>query len=569
MFLRQSTAQTIRFGPCLDITDGVTEETALTLAQADMRLSKDGGAFAQKSAAGNATHDSDGWYSTSLSTTDTGTVGELVLNVHQPANMLPVWEHYWVLEEAIYDAIFGAAAAGFDASQRVDVGSWIGTAVTLGAGAPDVNVASEDNIDFGATKKVSIADTVWDEPLSGSSHNIATSAGRRLRQVEESIVFASGTIAVVTDGHTLTLDAGAVATTDYYLSARLQIIEGVGAGQSRIIIGYTAGRVVTLDSNFTTNPDTSSLYEIDSGDVHVSASDSDLAKGFVAVFTNTTTITLDSGAIADADYYVGELIIFTHGTGAGQAREITAYTVGRVVTMSPPLDVPVDTTTTFHIQAVVSIPEMVDEMWDEAKADHVAAGSMGEEVQSHALESVATEARLAELDAANIPADVDAALTRIPAALVGGRIDASVGAMATNVITAAAINAAALTAAKFAAGAIDANAFAADAVDKIRDGLLPTQNATFNNINFLLVAASDNVTPVTGATGLAVTRSIDSGAFASGTGTLAEIANGIYQYDASAADMNGGVITFRFTATGGTPGAPNDRFVTIITGGGV
>ena len=87
----QSTAQTIRFGPCIDKTDGVTEETALTLAQADMRLSKDGGAFAQKSAAGNATHDSDGWYSTSLSTTDTNTVGELILNVHQPANMLPVW----------------------------------------------------------------------------------------------------------------------------------------------------------------------------------------------------------------------------------------------------------------------------------------------------------------------------------------------------------------------------------------------------------------------------------------------------------------------------------------------
>lgn len=111
-FLRQSTAQTIRFGPCLDKTDGVTEETALTLAQADMRLSKDGGAFAQKSAAGNATHDSDGWYSTSLSTTDTNTVGELILNVHQPANMLPVWLRWWVLEEAVYDAMFGASAAG-------------------------------------------------------------------------------------------------------------------------------------------------------------------------------------------------------------------------------------------------------------------------------------------------------------------------------------------------------------------------------------------------------------------------------------------------------------------------
>jgi hypothetical protein len=103
----------------------------------------------------------------------------------------------------------------------------------------------------------------------------------------------------------------------------------------------------------------------------------------------------------------------------------------------------------------------------------------------------------------------------------------------------------------------------------IRDAILPTQNATFDNLEFLFVAASDGRTPVTGATGTGVTRSIDGGAFGAGTGTLAEVGNGIYQYDASAADMNGGIITFRFTATGGTPGAPDDTFVTIMTGGGV
>lgn len=112
MFLREGTAQVILFGPALDITDGVTEMTSLTLAQADMRLSKDGGAFAQKSASGNATHDSDGWYNTTLSTTDTGTVGELKLNVHQPANMLPLRETYWVLEQAVYDLLFGSGADG-------------------------------------------------------------------------------------------------------------------------------------------------------------------------------------------------------------------------------------------------------------------------------------------------------------------------------------------------------------------------------------------------------------------------------------------------------------------------
>jgi hypothetical protein len=53
---------------------------------------------------------------------------------------------------------------------------------------------------------------------------------------------------------------------------------------------------------------------------------------------------------------------------------------------------------------------------------------------------------------------------RIPAALVGGRMDASVGAMAANVLTATAINADAITAAKIADGAIDAATFAAGAI---------------------------------------------------------------------------------------------------------
>ena len=141
MFLRQSTSQVVRFGPCLDKTDGVTEETALTLAQADMRLSKDGGAFAQKSAAGNATHDSDGWYSTTLSTTDTATVGILKLSVHQPANMLPVWETFYVVEEAVYDRDYAASATG-----KVDVEKWLGTAVSANtAGIPNVDIVRITN----------------------------------------------------------------------------------------------------------------------------------------------------------------------------------------------------------------------------------------------------------------------------------------------------------------------------------------------------------------------------------------------------------------------------------------
>jgi len=212
--LRQSTAQTIRFGPCLDKTDGVTEETALTLAQADMRLSKDGGAFAQKSAAGNATHDSDGWYSTALSTTDTATVGELILNVHQPANMLPVWLRWIVMEEDIYDALYAVSAAGFDTNQRVDVGMWLGTAVTLGSGAPDVNIQSQDNIDFGATQKASInteVDTALNTAIPGGP--TADSINQRILAIDDlsQAAGAGDLAAILTDTNELQGDTHTAA----------------------------------------------------------------------------------------------------------------------------------------------------------------------------------------------------------------------------------------------------------------------------------------------------------------------------------------------------------------------
>ena len=94
--------------------------------------------------------------------------------------------------------------------------------------------------------------------------------------------------------------------------------------------------------------------------------------------------------------------------------------------------------------------------------------------------------------------------------------------------------------------------------DKI-PGLVPTQNEALSNIEFLMVDSTDHVTPKTGLT-VTGQRSIDGGAFGAVSGTIAEVSNGIYQFDALAADMNGGIITFRFSGTGA-----DDTFLTIRT----
>lgn len=130
-FLKQSTAVDVLIGPFVDSTDGDTEETGLTIAQADVRLSKNGQTGAQKSDVTTCAHDADGFYNCELDATDTDTVGQLTLYVHV-AGALAVRHDYHVIEEAIYDALYGASAAGYDANQRVDVGAILGTAQTAG-----------------------------------------------------------------------------------------------------------------------------------------------------------------------------------------------------------------------------------------------------------------------------------------------------------------------------------------------------------------------------------------------------------------------------------------------------
>ena len=106
--LKQSTAATIKIGPFVDSTDGVTAETALTISQADIRLSKNGGAFAQTNNATGATHDENGYYGVPLDTTDTNTLGRLRVAVNE-SGALPVWQDFMVVNANVYDSLVGGS----------------------------------------------------------------------------------------------------------------------------------------------------------------------------------------------------------------------------------------------------------------------------------------------------------------------------------------------------------------------------------------------------------------------------------------------------------------------------
>jgi hypothetical protein len=173
MFLRQSTAVTLKFGPCVDSANGNDDETSLTIQKADIRLSKNGGNMAaanadQGAADAGAAHDEIGYYDISLDTTDTNTIGRLDVMLHKTGS-LHVWRTYHVIEEAIYDALFAASAAGFDANQRVNVGQWLSQAVTLSTGnKPDVNVDEISDDATAATNLESYCDGTTPIPANAT-----------------------------------------------------------------------------------------------------------------------------------------------------------------------------------------------------------------------------------------------------------------------------------------------------------------------------------------------------------------------------------------------------------------
>jgi len=208
-----------------------------------------------------------------------------------------------------------------------------------------------------------------------------------------------------------------------------------------------------------------------------------------------------------------------------------------------------------HDQATV----LVDAVWDEAVAGHTAATTFGlylggaptigatlsadvtnihtdvgtaitdiAAVHTHINDIHDTDLPAVKVDTAAILVDTGTTLDgRIPATLVSGRIDASIGAVAANAITAASINDGAIDAATFAAGAINAAAIADAAIDA----------ATFaaGAINAAAVAdgAIDAATFAAGAIDAAAIAADAIGASELAADAVAEIADQVWDELAS------------------------------------
>ncbi len=379
MILRQSTAVDIGIGPFVDATDGVTAETALTISQADVRLKKNNGAWAQVNDNTSATHEENGWYEKELDATDTNTVGILIVAVNE-SGALPVWQEYQVVEEAVYDALFAGSALGYVANAPVNVAQFGGTNLTASAGRPEVNLS---HIAVAAVSTTTAQLGVNAVQISGdgtAADNIEIAFDDTAGAVPHMGILDQGTAQSAT-GNDIVLRAGNSHANDTLIGATIMVL---GSTQ-----GYWQSALIT---------------------------DSVLATDTITVSPNAGWVT-PSGTITYK--------IFATAVSSGGGGGLDAAGVRAAIGMSS------------------------------ANLDTQLSG-------------IQTDTNAIEVDTQDIQ-------SRLPAALVSGRIDSSVGAMAANVLTATAINADAITAAKLAADVTTelqsglATAAALDVVDNFLD----------------------------------------------------------------------------------------------------
>ena len=361
---------------------------------------------------------------------------------------------------------------------------------------------------------------VWDRPLTGSTHNETDSAGKRLRELQEFGTYEGGAVFIDT------ID-GAAGTTNYENGTNLNPVDNlpdattIAVALNLKIFHIVTGSTITLAQTYNNfffrgHGWTLALGGQDIGGTHIEG-----PAGVSGIGTGATEVEFHDCSIGNVT--VNE----THFLNCGFSGTVTmAAATDYEVTNGYSID---NTTAIFDFGAAVANIDFNATNWQ----NKIELQNMGQ----------------AGTDTANIGGCGDIILN---ANCIAGTVEICGNITLTNNGSGQTINDDAR---------IDTG--------QVKDAILPKINTALDNIEFLFVAASDHVTPVVGATGIAVARSIDGGAYSAGAGTLAEVGDGTYQYDASAADMNGGIITFRFTATGGTPDAPDARYLTIVTGAGV
>jgi hypothetical protein len=239
-YLRQATnSQSRALGPFLDSVDFLTAKTGLTIANTDIKIVVNGGASANKNS-GGGTHRVNGVYGVTFDATDTATVGEMEVSV-VVAGALPVFDKFFVVEEAVYDALFAASAPGY--LQPTTAGRTL-----------DVSAGGEAGVDW-----ANVGSPTTSLALTGTT--IATTQKVDVETIKTNAVVNGGTVTFPTGAtlaSTTNITAGTITTAtnltnaptagDFTATMKTSIGTAVAASAVASVTGNVGGSVASVAS---------------------------------------------------------------------------------------------------------------------------------------------------------------------------------------------------------------------------------------------------------------------------------------------------------------------------------
>lgn len=380
IWLRQSTARTIHIGPFVDSGDGNTVEDGLTISQADVRLSKNGGDIAQKNDATSCTHDELGYYTCPLDATDTGTLGHLKLAVHV-AGALPVWMDFMVVPSNVWDSMFGSDRLEVDAHEIEG-----GDATNA---IRDALVDDATRIDASALNTLSGHDpgeTIMGATDLGTGSGLtALASAADLATVDTVVDGIASDVAALNDldaGDVQTAAAAALTAYDPPTKAELDAAVSPLATSTEVAKDATVAKEATV----------AALNDLDAAGVRsaVGLAAANLDTQLAGLPTDADVETACEAGLADygaakttdipSDYATAAAVTALNDLSAAEAQAAAA---AALTAYDPPTRTEA---TSDKNEVLAAMPEgsdaptageVADAVWDEALVDHAVAGSTG------------------------------------------------------------------------------------------------------------------------------------------------------------------------------------------------
>ncbi len=333
LYLRADTAVEVPVGPAVDVNDGFTPITTLSIAGADeaelLKFNAAGTSPITTTAISGALvaiTGADGYYSLEISASELDTEGFLVLLINDDSLILPIRLEFMVVNANVYDSLFDAD--GVDKLQ-IDVVEQVGTTVPAPNtnGIPDVNV--REWLDLAVTlstgNKPDVNVDEWADVLLATTNPLPNAVAGATGGI-----FIAGTNAatVVTSSFTTTFTGDVTGSVASVTGAVGSVTGAVGSVTGNVD-GNVSGSVGSVSGH--TNQTGDSFARIGaagvsltnlggmsagmSAEVQIEANDALIANNLDHLLLSAVPISFED--TVDIDSVIGQLAQDGTGTGTG------------------------------------------------------------------------------------------------------------------------------------------------------------------------------------------------------------------------------------------------------------